>query len=136
MNRPLRPTLAGLLVPAGTRLLALALPGLLVLAAVACGGEPELEQPVPLYGEDPIDYPLSLWDEGVEGEALLRLLVSETGGVDSVEVAESTGHQALDSAAVEGARDLAFRPGRKNGKRVRMWATLPVQFSTRPGNHE
>lgn len=118
------------------RTLRLAPPGLLLVVAAACGGEPELEQPVPLYGEDPIEYPLGLWDQGIEGEALLRVLVSETGTVDSVEVTESAGHSALDSAAVEGARELGFRPGRRNGERIRMWATLPVQFSTRPGNHD
>jgi TonB family protein len=100
--------------------------------AAGCQREVEIEQPVPLYGEDPIEYPVALWDRGVEGETLLRLLVSETGIVDSVEVARSSGHAGLDSAAVNGARTMSFQPGRKNGKRVRMWATLPVRFSTRP----
>jgi len=105
---------------------------LLVLVLAACGGESELEQPVPLYGEEPIEYPLELWDRGVEGAILLRLRVTEMGEVDSVEVAESSGHAGLDSAAVNGARRMQFQPGRKDGKRVRMWATLPVEFSTRP----
>ena len=102
----------------------------------ACGGEPELEQPVPLYGEDPIAYPLELWDEGVEGTALLRLLVNEEGAVDSVEVVESSGHEGLDEAARTGARELRFEPGRLNGKRTAMWASLPVEFSTRPQSVE
>ncbi len=110
-------------------LLPVALSGL-----VACGGETDIEQPIPLYGENPIEYPLDLWDEGVEGSTLLRVRVSEVGEVDSVEVTESSGHAGLDSAAVNGARQLRFQPGRKNGKRVRMWATLPVHFSTRPGS--
>ncbi len=99
---------------------------------VACGGEGELEQPVPLYGSNPIEYPLDLWDEGAEGAAILRVRVDERGHVDSVEVAESSGHEGLDAAAVAGARELRFEPGRKDGKRIRMWATLPVEFSTRP----
>lgn len=105
---------------------------LLAGIAAACDGEAELEQPVPLYGEEPIEYPLELWDRGVEGSILLRLRVTDMGEVDSVEVAESSGHAGLDSAAVDGARTLQFQPGRKDGKRVRMWATLPVEFSTRP----
>jgi TonB family protein len=105
---------------------------LLAVLLAACGGESELEQPVPLYGEEPIEYPLELWDEGVEGAILLRLRVTEMGEVDSVEVAESSGHAELDSAAVKGARRLRFEPGRKDGKRVRMWANVPVEFSTRP----
>ncbi len=109
---------------------------LFILVAIpllsACGGDPELEQPVPLYGEDPIAYPLDLWDEGVEGTALLRLLVNEEGAVDSIEVVESSGHEGLDEAARSGARELRFEPGRINGKRSPMWASLPVEFSTRP----
>jgi len=112
--------------------------GVLLLALVplfllaACGGEGELEQPVPLYGNSPIEYPLDLWDEGAEGAAILRVRVDERGQVDSVEVAQSSGHEGLDAAAVAGARELRFEPGRKDGKRIRMWATLPVEFSTRP----
>jgi len=99
-----------------------------------CGGEGEIEQPLPLYGEEPVHYPLQLWDEGVEGETILRVRVTDTGVVDSVEVMESSGHHGLDSAAVSGVRDLRFQPGRQNGKRVRMWATLPVVFSRRPSS--
>ena len=115
MGETLRPNLVG---------------ALLLLAG--CGQGADLEQPTPLYGEAPIDYPIGLWDEGVEGTTLLRLRVSDTGEVDSVEVVETSGHSGLDSAAMAGARELRFQPGRRNGKRIRMWASLPVHFSTRP----
>lgn len=112
-------------------------PRALLLCAIAgCTGEDQLQQPVPLYGEEPIEYPLDLWDEGVEGEAILRIRVTATGEVDSVEVSESSGHSGLDSAAIVGVRELRFEPGRRNGTRERMWATLPVLFSTRPQQPE
>ena len=91
-----------------------------------------MDQPVPMYGNVPIEYPLEMWDEGVEGETVVRVRVNETGGVDSVEVVESSGHPQLDSAAVAGARELRFQPGRREGQRVEVWATVPVQFSRRP----
>jgi TonB family protein len=104
-------------------------------AVAACEGEDELEQPVPLFDENNgIAYPVELWDEGVEGETVLRIRVTAVGEVDSVEVVQSSGHEGLDAAAVDGARALRFQPGRKNGERVRMWATLPVEFSTRPSS--
>lgn len=105
---------------------------LLFGGVAACGGEGELEQPAPLYGEEPIAYPVELWDEGVEGTTVLRVRVDETGVVDSVEVLESSGHEGLDAAALTGARKLRFQPGRRDGERIRMWASLPVHFSKRP----
>ena len=95
-----------------------------------------MDEPVPLYGEVPIEYPLELWDEGVEGETLVRVRVNATGGVDSTEVLESSGHAELDSAAVQGARDLRFQPGRRDGERVEVWANVPVRFSRNPQNPE
>jgi len=105
---------------------------ILLLTGVACGGEGEIEQPAPLYGEVPIDYPIQLWDQDMEGETLLRVRVTDTGQVDSVEVAETSGMPAFDSAAVRGAKDLRFRPARRKGKRIEVWAKVPVHFSKRP----
>lgn len=111
-----------------TPLAALALAPLLV----GCGGEQQIEQPTPLYGEVPIEYPLELWDQDVEGSTLLKVRVTDTGGVDSVVVVESSGHPAFDAAAIEGARELRFRPARKKGRRIEVWARVPVHFSKKP----
>jgi TonB family protein len=102
------------------------------LALTACGADQPVEQPTPLYGENPIEYPLELWDQGVEGEAVLRVLVNEAGDVDSVEVVQPSGHEGLDAAAVAGARDLRFSPARSDGKRTSAWARVPVRFSKKP----
>jgi TonB family protein len=117
------------MIPPSSRLLPLvaALPWL-----VACAGDQAIERPTPLYGEIPIEYPLSLWDQDVEGETLLRVRVTDTGRVDSIQVMESSGHPAFDSAAIAGARDLRFQPARRNGKRIPVWAQVPVHFSKRP----
>ncbi|HSG07062.1 MAG TPA: energy transducer TonB [Longimicrobiales bacterium] len=103
-----------------------------VLLSWGCAGDGEIEQPAPLYGEVPIDYPLQLWDQDMEGETLLRVRVTDTGQVDSVEVMDSSGHAAFDSAAVSGAKELRFRPARRGGKRIEVWAQVPVHFSKRP----
>jgi TonB family protein len=105
---------------------------LLAAAAAACAGDGEIEQPTPLYGEMPIEYPIQLWDQHMEGETLLRVRVTDTGAVDSVEVLESSGHPDFDRAAVRGARELRFSPARKEGKRIEVWAEVPVHFSKRP----
>ena len=98
------------------------------LFAPACGGD-EIERPRFLSGEVPIEYPLQMWDQDVEGETVLIVRVSATGTVDSVRVLESSGHRAFDSAAVEGARHLQFSAARQGGKQVEVWAHVPVRFS-------
>jgi TonB family protein len=103
-----------------------------VLAVAGCGADGEIDRPTPLFGEVPIEYPLHMWDQGMEGETVLRVRVEDTGGVDSVEVVESSGYASFDSAAVEGALLLRFTPARRNGKRIEVWAEVPVRFSKRP----
>ena len=99
---------------------------------LGCGVEGEIEQPTPLYGDVPIEYPLHLWDQDMEGETLLRVRVTDTGAVDSVEVIQSSGHGDFDEAAVDGAKALRFTPARQDGKRIRVWARVPVHFFKKP----
>ena len=102
-----------------------------LLALAACAADQAIERPVPLPGASEIEYPLSMWDQDVEGETLLRVRVSEGGEVERVEVIRSSGHAALDSAAVAGAREMKFQPATRDGRRIAVWATVPVTFSKR-----
>ncbi len=98
-----------------------------------CGADVPVEWPE-LEAEQPaIAYPVDLWDQGVEGETLLLILVDKEGGVDSVKVERTSGHADFDSAAVAGARGLRFRPGRKGDERVSLWVRLPVKFTRAEG---
>lgn len=103
-----------------------------VVAALGCTEEAPIEQPTPLYGDVPIDYPLHMWDEDKEGETILRVRVTDVGAVDSVEVLQSSGYSSFDSAAAAGARALRFTPARRDGERIAVWAEVPVYFSKRP----
>ncbi len=107
----------------------------LVPVLAACAGDQQIERPTPLFTDVPIEYPLSMWDQDIEGQTLLRVRVTEMGRVDEVEVMQSSGHAALDTAAVRGARALRFQPARRNGRRIEVWAQVPVEFSkrARPG---
>ena len=99
------------------------------LLAPACGDDRDIEKPTPLFSESPVEYPLELWDQDVEGNTLVRVLVNESGGVDSVVVEEGGGHAVLDSAAVRGALAMEFEPATRDGEPVRVWARVPVHFS-------
>ena len=104
-----------------------------LVAAAGCAADRDIEQPAPLFGAVPIEFPLDLWDAGVEGETLLKVGVNELGHVDSAVVVRSSGYPAFDSAAVRGAMQLQFRPAKKKGKRIEVWANVPVRFSKNRG---
>lgn len=98
------------------------------LLIIGCDIGAEMERPRPLFEVSPVEYPRDMWDRNVEGSTLVRVLVSEKGGVDSVVVVESSGYPLLDSAAVKGARAMRFAPARKEGEPLRVWARVPVHF--------
>ena len=76
----------------------------------------------------PIRYPAEAWRERVGGETRLRIHITEEGTVDSAYVVTSSGHAALDSAALAGARQLQYRPARRGEEPVAVWAVLPVRY--------
>jgi TonB family protein len=78
--------------------------------------------------EMPFRYPVHLWRRGIEGEVVLRIHITESGAVDSVELAGTSGHAVLDSIAVAGAGLLKYHPATLGKKSVAVWATLPVRF--------
>jgi len=108
------------------------LPLVLVVLFGACAGDQQIDPPTPLFQDVPVEYPLDLWDRDIEGETLVRVRVSDTGSVTEAEVLESSGIEAFDSAAVAGAMDMRFQPAQRNGRRIEVWARLPIRFTKRP----
>ena len=109
---------------------------LVVVGTASCGGDADIEQPTALFDEVPIEYPLHMWDQDVEGQTLLRVRVTDLGAVDSVEVLETSGFVSLDSAAIAGAVNLRFTPARREGQSIAVWAEVPIHFSKRPGQDQ
>ncbi len=91
---------------------------------------PESEAPVALNPDVPIAYPPALYEQKVEGDVTLRLLVDSTGRLipESTRVAEPSGYPALDSAALTGSARLRFAPGKRHGIAVAMAFLQPVEF--------
>lgn len=99
------------------------------LGSVGCVPEEgPVTQPEMLTVASPFHYPVALWDSAVEGETVVMVHVTDEGGVDSVYVLEPSGQPAFDSAAVTGAHELRFAPGRRGDERIAMWVRLPVRF--------
>lgn len=73
-------------------------------------------------------YPLSARRRGIEGTVVLRVEVLTSGEPGRVEVARSSGDDALDDSAREAVRQLRFNPAQKGGKAIVGWANVPYQF--------
>jgi TonB family protein len=111
----------------------------LALIAVACrsgpppeqagAAPPEEEPPVAVNPQAPIHYPPALFDRGVEGEVVLRLFIDSIGKVvpESSKVGESSGSRSLDSAALDGSKQLRYAPAKRRGVPITTWFLQPVE---------
>ncbi len=77
------------------------------------------------------EYPALLRDAGVEGRALVHILIDPQGSVHAVEIADPSGHPALDDAALRVARSMTFAPARRDGDAVPVWIQIPLSFQLR-----
>lgn len=73
-------------------------------------------------------YPEEAKKSNIEGIVIARVLVNETGKVDSVELVKSSGSALLDNAAQEAALKSTFKPATRNGQPVASWVVIPFQF--------
>jgi len=73
-------------------------------------------------------YPESARRAGVQGVAMLRVRVLESGRVGDVIVEQSAGFRDLDFAAVDAVKKWLFEPARRGKEPVSVWVLLPVKF--------
>ncbi|MBX3629551.1 MAG: TonB family protein [Nitrosomonas sp.] len=73
-------------------------------------------------------YPRISRQLGEYGDVVLRLEVSESGVVRSVQVVSSSGYKRLDEAAIEATRTWRCNPPRQNGHPVSAIALQPFKF--------
>lgn len=93
------------------------------------GRQPDVA-PVMVNKELPFRYPPALYAQKVQGNVTLRIYIDSNGSIvpDSTRVAETSGFNALDSAAMKGSRDLKFEPAKTQGQPVPVSILLPVFF--------
>lgn len=76
-------------------------------------------------------YPPLLRDAGIGGTANVWFLVDEEGRVVRIQIARTSGHEALDQAALAVARTMEFKPARNRGEKVRAWMQVPIRFASK-----
>lgn len=89
-----------------------------------------VEQSPELLASPPPRYPEMLRMAHVEGIVIVQGVVDTLGHLErgTLKVISSP-HPALSTSAVEGLANAVFRPGRVEGRAVRVLVQMPVQFS-------
>lgn len=87
-----------------------------------------LKPPVRIDSLHPFEYPQAAWSHGASGTTVLKILISETGSVDSAFVLKTSGDHALDSAAIANSRSLEWEPAEQGGRPIPIWGRLPVIY--------
>lgn len=75
-----------------------------------------------------MQYPQEAVDADAQGRVLVGFIVNKDGSIDEVKVVKSI-HPALDAEAVRVVKSMPkWKPGKKDGKSVRVSYTLPMTF--------
>ena len=77
------------------------------------------------------EYPTILRDAGIGGTVIVWMFISEEGEVLNRRVSETSGHVALDQAALEVADVFRFTPALNRERTVPVWIQLPITFQVR-----
>jgi len=77
------------------------------------------------------EYPPLLRDAGIGGRVIVHFFIDEDGIVQNAVLAESSGHRALDEAALRIAPIIEFTPALNRDRRVSVWIQLPINFQIR-----
>lgn len=92
-------------------------------------GEGVITFAMPRYKDNPPPrYPRMAKRHGYEGRTVLEVEVFENGRVGKVFIAESSGFDVLDRAALKSVKKWIFVPGTENGQCVRQQVMVPVRF--------
>lgn len=88
------------------------------------GGEKALHES--LYKS--LRYPASAMEKGIEGKVFVKFIITKDGSVANATVSRPV-DPALDQAALEAIKKLPkFTPGKKEGKPVNVWFSMPIVF--------
>jgi protein TonB len=77
------------------------------------------------------NYPPLLRDAGIGGDVNVWFFIDEGGKVIKTQVNTGSGYPALDEAAIKVAQVMRFSPAYNRDKKVQVWVSLPIKFSTK-----
>ena len=77
------------------------------------------------------EYPPLLRDAGIGGTVRVYFFIDENGSVQDYRIDQSSGHQALDDAALAVADVYRFTAALNRDKKVPVWVSFPITFQVR-----
>jgi protein TonB len=80
------------------------------------------------YASTPSRYPSIARSRGWEGKVILQVRVSADGEAEQVTVAQSSGHDVLDEAAVDMVEGWRFTPAKRGDTPVSSTVRVPINF--------
>ncbi|MEE9145838.1 MAG: energy transducer TonB, partial [Candidatus Tectomicrobia bacterium] len=75
------------------------------------------------------EYPVLARQQGLEGTVTLHIELLADGTVGAVDIAESSGHSVLDTAAQNAVQHWTHSPATPQGTPVNRWMRLNVHFA-------
>lgn len=95
---------------------------------------PELLNPLEVRRALEAEYPPLLRDAGIGGTVEVWVYVDAEGAPTDTRIDESSGHQALDRAALEVVSIMRFRPAANRDESVAAWVSMPLRFTDGDGD--
>jgi len=77
------------------------------------------------------EYPPLLRDAGIGGTVRVFFFIDENGQVRDTRIDQSSGHQALDDAALAVSEVYRFSAALNRDKKVPVWVSFPITFQVR-----
>ena len=75
------------------------------------------------------EYPSALRDSGIGGRVVVWFYISDAGRVLKNQIAESSGNEDLDQAALRVAALFQFTPAMNAQTPVAVWIQIPIVFA-------
>jgi TonB family protein len=75
-----------------------------------------------------IKYPEEARKEGLEGKVVVNVFI-DTDGTPIKARVSSSDNELFNQPAIDAVMSMTFTPGEQDGKKIRVWASIPITFS-------
>ncbi|PTY05123.1 hypothetical protein DB347_16745 [Opitutaceae bacterium EW11] len=87
----------------------------------------EVDQAPVAVKQTPPSFPSKMRKAGIDGKAIVVLIVNEKGLPEQVQVEQAT-HELFAKAAIDAIRQWQFKPATKGGQPVAVRLEIPMEF--------